>query len=223
VQETTLPSAPQVFRASAGLYTAAMPPTASSRVIAVVLAAGRSTRFKSGKQLAGFGGRPLVRHALDSLDDSGVDATVLVAGHDCLDVHAAAHARFLLINDAFADGMAVSIARATRALRQTADALLFCLADQPLIPASHYGALVRAWDGSATGIVATRSRGIIGAPALFGSALFGDLETLTGDSGARRIIERAGDAVVAIDCEEAALDVDTPADLAAATRRRDSL
>ncbi len=196
-----------------------MSPAAGNRVIAVVLAAGRSARFGSGKQLAEFDGRPLVRHTLDRLDDAGVDATVLVAGHDCLDVHAAAHARFLLINDAFADGMGVSIARATRALRHTADALLFCLADQPLIPASHYGALVRAWDGSDTGIVATQSEGIMGAPALFGSALFSDLESLTGDSGARRIIERAGDAVMAIDCAEAAVDVDTPEDLAAAMRR----
>jgi molybdenum cofactor cytidylyltransferase len=49
-------------------------------VLAVVLAAGGSTRMGRPKQLAELGGRPLLAHALAALDEAPVDRVVVALG-----------------------------------------------------------------------------------------------------------------------------------------------
>jgi bifunctional UDP-N-acetylglucosamine pyrophosphorylase/glucosamine-1-phosphate N-acetyltransferase len=55
----------------------------SSRIDAVVLAAGKGTRMKSDlpKVLHQLAGRPLLDHVLDTVEAVGVDHTVVVVGH----------------------------------------------------------------------------------------------------------------------------------------------
>jgi molybdenum cofactor cytidylyltransferase len=68
--------------------------------------------------------------------------------------------------------------------------------------------------------VACAYAGTLGPPALFGRAWFGELMRLRGDRGAKRILERERGRVFRVSWPEGAIDVDRPADLAAARRRR---
>ena len=193
-----------------------MPETRTTNdIFAAVLAAGSATRFGATKQLAEFDGRTLVRRATATAAEVCGARTVLVLGHDWRAVadSCAPLTGFLIRNDDYTSGLGSSIARATRAIRHVADAIVVLLADQPLITAAHVRELCGVWTGASDEIVATEYAGTLGVPALFGSDCFGDLASLEGDTGARHLMTSGKFQVQSIAFEPAAVDIDTPADL----------
>ena len=186
------------------------------RVFAVVLAAGSATRFGRTKQLELIDGAPLVERALRTARRVCGTRTTLVAGHDRESVIRAAGGSlsYLVVNDRHEDGMGSSIAAAIRVLAHTAGAMLLMLADQPLVTARHLEKLLATWSGSDHEIVATAFDGTQGPPVLFPRATFAELARLTGDSGARTLLHDKTYRLKTIEFAGAAVDVDTPADLA---------
>ena len=184
-------------------------------VIAIVLAAGTSSRFGTTKQLAEIDGVPLVRRAVDAANASRASATVIVVGHDWQAVSAAVGptAGFIVRNDSFEDGMGSSLSLAVRAARHAAAAFLVLLADQPLITAEHLDAIIDSWSGAADEIVATKFGNSSGPPALFAAGCFDELALLSGDAGARALLQDQRFTVRSRVLDEAAVDVDVPADL----------
>ncbi len=191
-------------------------------IFAAVLAAGTSSRFGSTKQLAKFSGEPLAARACRAAVGAFGVRTALVVGHAR---HAVAQAcmpfpGFLVVNDEFASGLGASLARAARALGHVADALVVVLADQPLVTTAHLSALAARWSGRPDGIVATRFSDTLGPPCLFGRASFSELASLSGDAGARGVLTDRRFELREVRFEPAAVDIDQPADLAAAECRR---
>jgi molybdenum cofactor cytidylyltransferase len=184
-------------------------------VFAAVLAAGRSLRFGRSKLLETLDGQPLVRRAADVARGACGDRSILVTGHDSATVVAAAGdaPQFVIVNDHHEEGMGGSIALAARAVAHTADALLILFADQPLVTVQHAAALTGAWSGAQDEIVATAFAGTTGPPVLFPRGAFDALAALSGDTGAKRILEDAAVRVRTVRFEDAAIDIDTPADL----------
>jgi len=183
----------------------------------VVLAAGRARRFGGDKLLTDFRGEPLLRHALRAAGDACPGSVVLVTGHRAQQVVEVAEgfADRCVLNEDFELGMGTSIARGVAACRSEAEAILVHLADQPLVTGAHLRALIEQWSRAPDEIVASQYAGRLGPPALFGSAVFDDLCALCGDRGARDLLGSSDYRVHAVDCAAAALDIDTPADLAA--------
>ena len=184
-------------------------------VFAAVLAAGSSRRFGRSKLLEVLDGEPLVRRAAALARSVCGERSILVTGHDSAAVWAAAGdaARFVIVNDRHQQGIGSSIALAAKAASHTADALLLLFADQPLVTAQHLEALVDRWSGKANEIVATAFAGTVGPPVLFPSGAFETLGTLGGDTGAKRILQDSQFDVRTVPFEDAAMDIDTPADL----------
>jgi molybdenum cofactor cytidylyltransferase len=88
------------------------------------------------------------------------------------------------------------------------------LADQPFITASHLNLLRQKYLArSDNPIVAADYDGAVGVPAIFSASVFDDLRSLSGDEGAKRVIKKYGALVRTINLPEAAIDIDTPADL----------
>jgi molybdenum cofactor cytidylyltransferase len=184
-------------------------------VFAAVLAAGRSRRFGRSKLLETLDGQPLVRRAADVARGACGDRSILVTGHDSATVVAAAGdaPQFVIVNDHHEEGMGGSIALAARAVEHTADALLLLFADQPLVTARHVEALIAAWSGAEDEIVATAFSGTVGPPVLFPRGAFDALGALGGDEGAKRNLRDPAFDLRSIPFEDAAIDIDTPADL----------
>lgn len=180
-------------------------------VVAVLLAAGRGERFGANKLAARLAGQPLALHAARTL--AGLPFAHRVA------VHAAGTPPLALLGfrEVLLDPPGAPQSRSialgvAEARRLGARAVLVALADMPLVPAAHVAALVEAFEGTP---VATLAGAVPMPPAIFGRAAFPLLLALSGDRGARDLLRRAD--TLALD-PALALDIDTPADLAAAER-----
>ncbi|HET9012021.1 MAG TPA: nucleotidyltransferase family protein, partial [Gemmatimonadaceae bacterium] len=108
-------------------------------------------------------------------------------------------------------GLASSIRAGIAALPPEADAVVIALADQPLVSPDVVRRLCDRWRDGGVTAVAPRYRDGRGHPVLFGRSAFGALSALSGDSGARALLDsmRAELALVPVDAS-APLDVDTP-------------
>ncbi len=192
-------------------------PEKQPTIFAAVLAAGRSSRFGSTKQAAEIGGVPLLVRATTTATDACDGRVVTVIGHDWETLLGLlqSYSGFVVVNEAYAEGLGTSIASAARACRARADALLFLLADQPLITAQHLKALIDKWSGATNEIVVSSFAGTEGPPVLFARDALQELIALTGDRGARSLFDDDRFRLRTVPFEAAAIDIDTPADLAA--------
>ncbi|MCX7283487.1 MAG: nucleotidyltransferase family protein [Novosphingobium sp.] len=171
----------------------------------VLLGAGRATRFGGGKLGTALAGKPLARHAADSLVTLPHARRIAICSTQTPDLPG--FSRLLL--DPPGAPLSRSIAVAVAALHDV-DAALFALADMPLVPPAHFAALIARFDGDR---IATRVDGRNMVPAIFGKAHFAALAALVGDRGAGALLKDAPSVELSA---ERALDIDTPDDLQSA-------
>jgi len=186
-------------------------------ISAIVLAAGRATRFGSTKQLAVVDGKPLVQHAVDAAAGGGCDEVVVVLGHDADRVERALrlppNAR-MVRNPSFAEGQSTSLRAGLAALGGDSEAAVVLLADQPGIEPTDVAAVIEGHRSTGAPIVRARFRGVPGHPVLLSRDLWPDAMTSTGDAGARELIAARPDRVHHVDIDrDPPPDIDTPTDL----------
>jgi len=143
------------------------------------------------KLLLAVRGTPIVRWSVEALRPH-VEDLVVVTGRD---------------DTAVRDAVA--------ALMPWTRAALIALGDQPRVPTAVAPALLEAWKRTGKPIVAPVYHGTQGTPVLFAADIFAELRALSGDSGARSIVQARRERVelLAIDAPMPA-DVDTPEDYA---------
>ena len=187
---------------------------------AVILAAGASTRMGAPKQLLELRGKPLLVHAVEAALASPAWPVVVVLGAHAEKIEPTLARLPVLVveNEAWTEGMASSIRSGIGTLRQFSralDAALIALCDQPAFSAATIMQLVAAQRDTGRSIVASRYAGRQGAPALFLREHFPALAALTGEEGARTLLNGDSSRVAAVDLPALAVDLDTPADFAA--------
>ncbi len=190
-----------------------VPDPSRPSVAGVVLAAGRSARFGATKQVVELDGRPLVRHAVDTAQQAGLDPVLVVVGYDAARVRQVLPAGVEAVdNPAFADGQASSLrAGVAAATRTDAGALVVLLADQPGVTVDAVRAVVRAHaDGHL--VVRASYEDRPGHPVLFDRTVWPALSEVTGDTGARELLATL--AVTEVDVPgRCPPDIDRPDDL----------
>ena len=183
-------------------------------ISAIVLAAGLARRFGSAKPLALYNGNPLVRCVVERF--TGFDIVVVIPA-PAADYEAALAGTSTrrVINERPSDGLSSSLRTGVAALDSRTQAVLVALADQPTIEKDVIESIVAEWRHTRARIVAPVYRGERGHPVLFDAAVFSELHELTGDRGAREVIERDPRRVRLIPIDrDAPRDVDTQEDLA---------
>jgi molybdenum cofactor cytidylyltransferase len=191
-------------------------------VSAIVLAAGESKRMDRKKELLPIAGEPMIRVVVTKLlECRKIDEVIVVLGHLANEVGSALAGvtddRLELIgNQRHKEGMGTSLAQGARACSWGTDAIVVALADAPFF---RVGDLDRLIDEQAEGggIVVPVFEGRRGHPVVFDSAFRQELEELTGDTGARRVLERSEEGVrgVELDDDGFLVDVDDPDDYVA--------
>ena len=188
------------------------------KVVAVVLAAGASTRFGSPKLLAPLDGRPLLQHALDAVADAGLADAVVVLGRGADDVEAAIAWRSerRVVNPRPEDGLSSSlrVGLASAMADAEADAVIVVLGDQPALRPDVVRAVVAAAETAPVPIVRPRyAADDAPNPVVLRRAAWPLAEGVDGDRGLGPLLAARPDLVLEVPVDGANPDVDTVADL----------
>jgi molybdenum cofactor cytidylyltransferase len=186
-------------------------------VAIILLAAGGSARLGTPKQMLPVGDDTLLTRAARTALMARAGRVIVVLG-----AHADACQQALtglpveiVLNAAWADGQASSLRAGLARLAAGAspEAVIIMLCDQPKASPDLLDTLIARYHATRAPVVASRyAPDVVGPPALFDRTLFAQLETLTGDVGARRVIEAHGAKLETVPFPGGTLDIDTPAD-----------
>jgi molybdenum cofactor cytidylyltransferase len=163
----------------------------------------------------------LVSRATDAALGSGAVRVAVVLGSDADRVRTEISGRPVLApyNAGWATGLASSIRVGLEALiaaEPALDAVVVAPCDQPALSAEIIAQLVQVH--RTTGLIAAaRYGGRNGAPAVFGRENFAALMGLSGDEGARGLLNSQPGSVSPVDLPALGTDLDTPAEFAAWT------
>ncbi len=194
-------------------------------VAALLLAAGRGTRFGSSpKLLAAFEGRPLVRHAAEAALSSRLRPVVAVLGAYEAEVGAALEGLDIVTvrNPVYADGLSTSLRAGIAALPASCPAVVVILGDMPRVTAARIDGLAEAFvaAGRVVSAVVPVQDGRRGNPVLLNLAVLEPgIAALRGDRGAGPLLAGRTDVLELPGDAGTALDIDTPDALAALRAR----
>ena len=196
---------------------AKLPP--GPRIAALLLAAGRSSRMGANKMLAEIDGRPMVARTAQRLLSSHARPIIAVLGNQAGDVDAALGRLPVerVMNPDFAEGLSTSLIRGLAALPADIDGVIICLGDMPLIAGRDLDRLIAAFNPlEGRAIVVPTRHGRRGNPVLWSRQFFAEMMALSGDAGARRLIDEHADLVAEVEMDSDAIfiDIDTPQALA---------
>ena len=195
------------------------------RVEALILAAGMGSRFAAsgvGPKLgASLDGKPLVRHVAEAAVASKATRVLAVTGYAAATVGAALAGLdiTLVSNERFAEGLSTSLRRGLDHVAAETEGLVVLLGDMPRVDTAMIDRLIGTFqtlDMRFEAVVPVFDD-VWGNPVLIARCLFPALASLTGDRGARAVLEGASVALVPVENASVLLDVDTPAALAALT------
>jgi molybdenum cofactor cytidylyltransferase len=192
-----------------------------SKIAAIILAAGRSTRFGQDrvatKAVAELDGAPLVRRVARAALASRASPVLIVTGHARNLIAATLEDYDVRVVDApdYAAGLSRSLRAGVAAVPDDADGAVVLLADMPLIAPSLIDTLIATFETApdAKAVVPTYA-GRRGNPVLLARRLFATVAGLDGDRGAGQILaEIEGVVECPVTDESIFADVDTPDDL----------
>lgn len=185
-------------------------------IAAILLAAGSSRRMgKENKLLARVKGEAMITKVAREIMNSAVANLIVVTGHEQAEIEAALaglNVQFVH-NEDHLDGLSSSLRSGLNALSDDIDGVVVCLGDMPLVSAEHINHLIDAFDpleGRAICVpVHGRKRG---NPVLWGQQFLAEMTALSGDIGARHMLEEYSDQIceVTIDEDGVLFDIDTP-------------
>lgn len=193
------------------------------RVAGLVLAAGFGRRMgaKGNKLLHPLHGQPLLRHGVEAALASQLFSVTIVTGHQAGEIQAALDGlavEFVHAPD-HAAGLSASLKAGLGSLGDDIDGFLVLLGDMPLVAADQIDRLIAAFSpADGRRIIVPVHAGQRGNPVLWDHAFIPEmLAELSGDSGAKRLFDRHGEALCEVGIEDIGvlIDVDTPDALAA--------
>ena len=170
------------------------------------------------KPLIRIGGKSFVEHAIALFHESGIENTVIVAGHrasEVLPVARAAASRGV-INADYADGMYSSILTGVKALEHPGDAFFLLPVDIPLVRPQTVRQLALAFkQHHAPPVCYPLFQSKRGHPPLINSRLIDAILSYDGNGGLREFLRGYENKAISIQVEDPfiRLDADTPRDL----------
>lgn len=190
--------------------------------VAVILAAGASRRLGQAKQLVKIDGEPLLGRTVRLAAQTGCQPIVVVLGFEAHRMRSALDGFRVIfaVNENWRAGMGSSMRCGVETALQISpppEDILLMVCDQVRLSADVLRQLLRLHGLAKYPITAARYSGRLGVPAVFSSIFFPDLLDVSGDRGARGILERNAVRVGTVDFLEGELDLDTPDDLERST------
>lgn len=183
----------------------------------VVLAAGQGRRFGTPlKQCEIIDGLTLLQRTMCLAEQITPSRVQVVLGYQAERLQKLVATGRTVINPRWPQGLGSSLACGIAALPESASAVLILLVDQVAVTVADLNALLTRYtqaNSAATSPVITCASYAdgLGVPAIFPRFFFTELMALTGDQGAKKILN--ANPVVALAMVNAAIDIDTPQNL----------
>lgn len=200
-----------------------MPRVEEARVAGVVLAAGSSTRMGRNKLLLPIAGEAVIRRAVRTALEAGLDPVVVVLGHEAEEVMAELSGLpcVAVVNADHARGVGTSLRAgvAAASAEARAGAAVVLLADMPFVTASSIRKVAATWRAGPAPLVLSRYGEIDAPPTLYDRSLFLELLALgEGHCGKRVVRRHADEAAVVLAPAETLRDIDFAEDYEIARR-----
>ncbi|HEX7158044.1 MAG TPA: nucleotidyltransferase family protein, partial [Edaphobacter sp.] len=178
-------------------------------IAAVVLAGGASRRLGQLKQLVRLGRETLLERSVRVAREAGCLPVVVVLGaaHEQVIAGCSLGDVVTATNEEWEEGMGSSIRLGVHAVRNVApetEGVVVMTCDQPAVTVNHLRRLIMSGE-----VRASRYADRSGVPAFFPKTYFDALTSLTGDAGARELLQSSSSE----ELPGGELDVDTADDL----------
>ncbi|TXD46894.1 nucleotidyltransferase family protein [Polaribacter sp. IC073] len=186
-------------------------------VAILVLSAGKSSRMKTPKQLVKIGTNFLLETVLSKGKEINRNHVYCVLGANANKVRRAISSSkvHFIYNSNFKEGLSASIVTGVTKIErelQNYDAVLILLGDQPAIEKEYINAMLALFSKDKSKIIASNYGTKLGVPAIFPKSYFSELKKISGDFGAKTILNENKD-VVCLDKQTNFIDIDTEKDL----------
>lgn len=182
----------------------------------LILAAGNSSRLGEPKQLLNFKGKSLLLHVTQqALEVTKSVVVVTGSNHHQIKKEIENLKAVIIENTNWNEGMASSInvgLNQILTLFPNIESCIISVCDQPFIEASVFTELISKQKESQNGIVASQYSEILGTPVLFTKKYFEDLLSLSGQEGAKKLLQKFKNDIAEINFEKGAIDIDTEDD-----------
>ena len=160
-------------------------------ISAILLAAGQSKRMNGENKLTKeIQGVPLIKLTVKNILASSINELIIVFGHQkkiiekLIDKNEKIKFAF---NKNFESGMASSIKTGLNNLSEKTEAFFICLGDMPMVRPDIYNQLIKSKDNKK--IIVPTYKGQQGNPVLFDKSMKEKILGITGDAGAKKILE----------------------------------
>ena len=173
-------------------------------ISAILLAAGQSKRMGDQNKLTKeIQGSPLIKHSVKNILASSIDELIIVLGYqrEIIEKLIDNNKKIKIVfNEKFESGMASSIKIGLNNLSEKTEAFFICLGDMPMVNHDIYNQLIKSKNNKE--IIVPIHKGQQGNPVLFAKTMKEKIMNITGDVGAKKILELNEDKILNIEIND---------------------
>tara|TARA_Y100000590_G_C15455778_1_gene914500 strand:+ start:251 stop:823 length:573 start_codon:yes stop_codon:yes gene_type:complete len=170
-------------------------------ISAILLAAGKSKRMNGENKLTKkFKGIPLIKYAVQNILASAIEEVIIILGYQSEIVEKIIDKnnkiKFVL-NKNFESGMASSIKIGLNNLSDKTESFFICLGDMPMVNSDIYNQIIKHKNNKE--IIVPTYKKQQGNPILFSASMREKIMKVSGDSGAKKILELNKDKIFSLE------------------------
>ena len=167
-------------------------------ISAILLAAGQSKRMAGENKLTKeIQGTPLIKHSVKNILASSIDELIVVLGHqkEIIEKLIDKNEKIKFVfNKDFENGLASSVKTGLNNLSEKTEAFFICLGDMPMVNHDIYNQLIKSKSNKE--IIVPIYKGQQGNPVLFNNSMKEKVIDISGDVGAKKILELNKDKIL---------------------------
>ena len=173
-------------------------------ISAILLVAGQSKRMNGENKLTKkIQGIPLIKLSVKNILASSINELIVVLGYqkEIIEKLIDKHEKIKFVfNKDFENGMASSIKAGLNHLSNNTEAFFICLGDMPMVNSNIYNQLIKSRNQK--NIIVPTYNGQQGNPVLFDKSMKETVMNITGDVGAKKILELNKDKILNLEIND---------------------
>ena len=179
-------------------------------ISAILLAAGQSKRMNGENKLVkNYKKSPLIKHSVNNILESNIEKLIIVLGYQKEIVEKVVDENKkikFIFNDYFESGLASSIKTGLNELTDETEFFFICLGDMPLVNKNIYNFLIKSKNNKK--IIIPTYKGQQGNPILFSYSMKKEIMSISGDVGAKKILESNKDKTLYLEINDQCISKD---------------